>query len=57
MEPASQNLDPDFQTDTRAIRKDLKKVIITNVAFVVLLLGLYFINQKLGFLSKLENLF
>lgn len=47
----------DFEPEYQIIRKDVKKVIVTNVLIIAILVGLYFVNQKLGFLDKLQNLF
>ena len=49
--------DPDFQKDYEYIRSDVKKVVLINLLFVVLLVALYFANQRFGWLAKLENLF
>lgn len=50
-------IDPDFQKDYEFFRKDVKTVILNNLVFVALLVALYFVNQKFGWLAKLENLF
>jgi len=55
--PNSSQVDPDFQAGYEHIRKDVKKVVATNMLFIALLIAVYFANQKFGFLAKLENLF
>jgi len=52
-----QNPDPEFQKDYEFVKKDVRKVAINNVIFIALLVGLYFANQRFGWLSHLEKLF
>lgn len=47
----------EFEQEYQVIRGDVKKVVITNLLIIILLVGLYFVNQKLGFLDKLQNIF
>ena len=51
------NIDPEFESDYKHIRSDLKLVIIGNLIFLALLVGLYFANQKYSWLAHLEKLF
>ena len=48
---------PEFESEYQHIRSDLKLVIIGNLVFLALLVGLYFANQKYAILSQLEKLF
>ena len=57
MEQISQNRDPELESDYQLIRKDLKRVILGNLFFLALLVGLYFADQKYAILSHLEKLF
>lgn len=52
-----QTSDQEFEQEYKYIRRDVKKVIITNAVIVVLLVAVYFADQKYGFLNQLENLF
>jgi len=47
----------EFQTDYARIKRDVKKVVITNVVILILLVGLYFANQKFDFLTSLNKFF
>ena len=47
----------EFEQEYQVIRKDVKKVVITNILIIALLVGLYFASRELGFLDKLQNLF
>ena len=51
------NIDPEFESDYKHIRSDLKLVIIGNLVFLALLISLYFANQKYGWLAHLEKFF
>lgn len=52
-----QNGKQEFQEEYAVIKKDIRKVIITNLLIIFLLVGLYFADQKLGFLNQVEKLF
>jgi len=39
------------------IKSDIKRVAITNILFLLLLIGAYFANQEFNFLSRLERFF
>ena len=52
-----QNEEQAFQEEYKLIKRDVRKVIITNLLIIALLIGLFFADQKLGFLNKLERLF
>lgn len=43
----------EFEEEYRHIKSDVKKVIITNLIFLALLVALYFINQKTGIIEKI----
>jgi hypothetical protein len=57
MSANNQTDDPEFQDEYRAIKKDVKSVIIINLIFLALIVVLYFVNQKTGVLNSLEKLF
>ncbi len=52
-----QKIDPEFASEYLHIKSDLKLVVIGNVVFLALLVGLYFANQKYAILNYLEKLF
>ncbi|MDP3741329.1 MAG: hypothetical protein Q8R08_03320 [bacterium] len=52
----SQNHDQEFQEEYKHFEQDVKKVIITNVLILALLIGTYFANKSTGFVDKLLNL-
>lgn len=47
----------EFEQEYRQVSKDVKRVIISNVLLLIILMALYFANQKIDFLSKLESWF
>jgi len=57
MDANQQNIDPEFRDEYRKIKSDIKRVAITNILFLLLLVGAYFANQKFNFLSRLEKFF
>ena len=46
--------DQEFREENEVLKTDVKKVILTNLLFVVLLVGLFFLNRQYGFLDKLK---
>lgn len=54
---SGQNEDHEFQGEYAHIKKDVRRVVITNALIILLLVGLYLANQKFGFLNGLQNLF
>ena len=50
MSSNQQNDDQEFRGEYNHIKSDVKRVVITNVPIILLLAGLYFANQKYGFL-------
>ena len=57
MDENQQRIDPEFQDEYQKIKSDIKRVAITNILFLLLLIGVYFANQKFDFLSQLERFF
>lgn len=57
MSSNQQNDDQEFRGEYNHIKSDVKRVVITNVLIILLLAGLYFANQKYGFLNNLQKLF
>lgn len=47
----------EFEPEYQQIKKDLKQVLLQNGLILVLLVALYFINQRTGILNNLERLF
>lgn len=47
----------EFQTEYQYIKSDVKKVIATNLLIIILLVALFFVNQKTGILNKLLDYF
>ena len=47
----------EFKEDYKRIKGDVVKVVITNVIVLALLVGLFFVNQKYGFLNNLNKFF
>ena len=56
MEQNNQGLDSDLAGEYQHIKSDLRKVIIGNLVFLALLIGLYFVDKQYGVLSQLEKL-
>lgn len=56
MSEGNQN-DPEFQEEYKHIRADVKKVIITNVIILVLLVAAYFVNKNTGFIDQFLKIF
>ena len=52
-----QNEQQEFQEEYQQIKKDVRRVIITNFLIIALLVSLYFADQKFGVLNQLEKLF
>ena len=57
MDENQQSIDPEFRDEYQKIKSDIKRVVITNILFLLLLVGVYFANQKFNFLSRLERFF
>ena len=57
MDENQQSIDPEFRDEYQKIKSDIKRVAITNILFLLLLIGVYFANQKFDFLSQLERFF
>lgn len=47
----------EFEGEYKLIRSDIRRVIITNGLILLVLIGLYYANQKYGFLHTLQNFF
>ena len=47
----------EFKEDYKRIKKDVIKVVITNLIVLILLIGLYLANQKSGFLNQFNRFF
>ncbi len=45
----------EFQNDYRHIKRDVRKVLLTNLVIIVILVGLFFLNQKTGIIDKLTS--
>lgn len=45
--------DKEFEQEYQHIKRDVKKVILINLLFLALLVALFFINQKTGFVNNL----
>ncbi len=52
-----QNEAEEFAEEYRLIKKDLVKVVITNLLIIAILVALFFANKKLGFLETLTTYF
>lgn len=57
MDQQQQNEYQEFATDYERIKRDIKKVVITNLVVLILLIALYFVNAKTGILTKLYKFF
>ena len=57
MDENQQSIDPEFRDEYQKIKSDIKRVAITNILFLLLLIGAYFANQEFNFLSRLERFF
>ena len=57
MDQNNQNIDPEFQEEYKYMRADVKKVVITNVIILVLIVAAYLINRNTGFVDKLLKFF
>lgn len=55
--PKTQSEDQEFAAGYEHTRKDVRAVAIINLLMIALLAGLYFLNKKIGFLSKLLDIF
>ncbi len=53
----SNHNDPEFQEEYKHIRSDVKKVIITNILILALLVAAYFVNKSTGFIDRLLKFF
>jgi len=49
--------DPEFEAQYKTIRTDVKKVLVTNLVILSLLVIAFFINKQTGFVDKLLNIF
>lgn len=49
----SANQQNEFESSYQQIKSDVRKVIVINLLFIVLLVALHIIEQKTGFISKL----
>jgi len=47
----------EFENDYRHVRRDVRKVVVINALIILLLVGLYFLNQKTGTLDQFLNKF
>lgn len=47
----------EFESQYPQIKRDVLKVIITNLLIIILLVGLYLANNKFGFLNRLQRFF
>lgn len=54
MDQSQQNENQEFRAEYAEIKKDVRKVVITNLIFLVLLVALYFLNRQYGFLDKIK---
>lgn len=52
-----QNETQEFQEEYHQIKKDIRKVAITNVLIILLLVALFLVNRKMGLLDKLPKFF
>ncbi len=52
-----QSEDKELEASYQQFKTDVKKVILTNLLIIVLLVALYFANQKFGWLNFLTELF
>lgn len=52
-----QNEAEEFAEEYRLIKKDLVKVVLTNLLIIALLVALFFANKKLDFLDELAAYF
>ncbi len=49
--------DPEFEAQYKTIKADVKKVVVTNLIILSLLIIAFFINKQIGFVDKLLNIF
>ena len=57
MSQNNQNEHAEFEQEYKQTRADVKKVVLMNLLFIIILVVLYIANQKYGFLSALNKLF
>jgi hypothetical protein len=49
--------DQEFQEEYQYVKKDVKKVVFTNLLIIALLVGLFYANKQTGWLEKLFSRF
>lgn len=54
---APNNETTEFREEYRHIRRGIRKVILANLLIILLLIALFWVNQKTGFIDQLTRYF